>query len=73
MGRPTGSKTANRDGGAARRGGRGHDALAIVAAPGAPAVFATSIAARLPLAMLGLALLVHASGWPAHLPLAVPW
>jgi MFS family permease len=34
-------------------------AWSIVTAPGAPALFASSIVARLPLAMLGIALLVH--------------
>jgi MFS family permease len=45
--------------GGARQGGRQNGAKAVVAAPGAIALLSASIAARLPLAMLSIALLVY--------------
>jgi MFS family permease len=60
MSRRRSSKPMTRERAVARRSGRGHGALAIVEAPGVPALFASSIIARLPLATFGIVLLVHA-------------
>jgi MFS family permease len=58
-GEATGSTLTLQHDGAALRDGHRRDARAIFSAPGAVALFATSIIARLPLAMVGLALLIH--------------
>jgi predicted MFS family arabinose efflux permease len=54
------SKPVNPTRAAACSGRRGHASLTVLAAPGAPTLFASSIIARLPLAMLSISLLVHA-------------